>query len=225
MPEALPRAIPVMTLPETVFFPRTVLPLHIFEPRYREMLRDTLAGHRIFAVAALDARRSKSSAELEPPQRIATAGVIRVCQKNENGTSDLLLEGLARVEILSIVREQPYRMIRVRPLCDATAASADDLGQLRRDLLRAVNLRIKLGESLPPGLNQALRTIEDAAVLCDLLVFSLVSDAAFKQRMLETIDTAQRLQHAIARFRQDAAVLRLQRRLQATLGDDEIEHN
>ena len=50
----LPSEVPVMTLPETVFFPQALMPLHIFEPRYREMLRNVLATNRLFAVAGLD---------------------------------------------------------------------------------------------------------------------------------------------------------------------------
>ena len=46
---SLPNAIPVMTLPDTVLFPQALLPLHIFEPRYQQMLRDVLATHRMFA--------------------------------------------------------------------------------------------------------------------------------------------------------------------------------
>ena len=50
----VPETVPVMTLPNTVFFPQALLPLHIFEPRYRQMLRDVLARDRLFAVARLD---------------------------------------------------------------------------------------------------------------------------------------------------------------------------
>ncbi|HVU15964.1 MAG TPA: LON peptidase substrate-binding domain-containing protein [Candidatus Didemnitutus sp.] len=57
----VPPTLPVMTLPRTVFFPQALLPLHIFEPRYREMLRDVLATTRIFAVARLDPSRAAES--------------------------------------------------------------------------------------------------------------------------------------------------------------------
>jgi Lon protease-like protein len=49
----VPDEVPVMTLPNLAFFPQALLPLHIFEPRYRQMLRDVLASNRIFAVACL----------------------------------------------------------------------------------------------------------------------------------------------------------------------------
>jgi ATP-dependent Lon protease len=225
MNDELPAEIPVMTLPATVLFPRTVLPLHIFEPRYREMLDDVLAAVRIFAVARMARPSLHALSPTEPPHRVATAGIIRACQKNADGTSDLLLEGLQRVRIRSIIRESPYRVIAVDPLPDATDASSAELGRLRRDLLRALEVRRKLGASLPPEIERAVRGIADPAALCDLLVFAMSGDPNFQQSMLETIDPARRLARAIDRFRQEATAQRLQRRLQGSLDDDSIGHN
>src|SRR5437870_3365342 len=89
----VPDEVPVMTLPNLAFFPQALLPLRIFEPRYKEMLRDVLATNRLFAVAGLDAR--EGSAQFEPLYRIATIGIVRACQGNEDGTFNLLLQGLA----------------------------------------------------------------------------------------------------------------------------------
>ena len=55
-----------MTLPNTAFFPQALMPLHIFEPRYREMLRDVLASNRLFAVAGLDLERLNDFAGGDP---------------------------------------------------------------------------------------------------------------------------------------------------------------
>ena len=90
----VPETVPVMTLPDTVFFPQALLPLHIFEPRYQEMLRDVLAGNRLFAVARLNNARPPNSKRPEPPHHIASVGIIRACQKGDNDTSNLLLQGI-----------------------------------------------------------------------------------------------------------------------------------
>jgi len=214
-----------MTLPDTVFFPKTVLPLFIFEPRYRQMLGDVLAGGRLFAVATLAKRPAVGQTEFEPPQRIATAGVVRACQKNENGSSNLLLEGVSRIEILGIVRELPYRMIRVRPVPDSTEAGIGTLARLRKSLLRAVDLRAKFGQMLPPDLEIAVREIEDPAALCNLLIFAMCRDTSFQQKALEMTDTAERLRFTIHRFNADVEILRLHQRLQGRVGDDDIGHN
>ena len=96
----VPHEIPVMTLPDVAFFPQALLPLHIFEPRYLTMLGDVLASNRLFAVAGLNSSLAESGDQAEPPHRVAGIGMVRACQKSENGTWNLLLQGLARVEIL-----------------------------------------------------------------------------------------------------------------------------
>ena len=95
-----------MTLSQTVLFPQAMMPLFIFEPRYREMLSHVLMQDRIFAVAALD--EAKDDAEVfETPCSIASVGVVRACKQNPDGTSNLILQGLARIEFERIVCEEP----------------------------------------------------------------------------------------------------------------------
>ena len=67
----VPDEVPVMTLPNVAFFPQALMPLHIFEPRYRHMLRDVLASNRIFAIAGLDLGQLGQSENPEPQHRIA----------------------------------------------------------------------------------------------------------------------------------------------------------
>src|SRR5580658_3201860 len=111
----LPDEVPVMTLPKIAFFPQALLPLHIFEPRYRRMLREVLASNRLLAVAGINPELADAQGQFEPPHRVAGIGLIRACQKNGDGTSNILLQGLCRVEILDILADEPYRRIRIRP--------------------------------------------------------------------------------------------------------------
>src|SRR3954447_5841679 len=138
----LPDEVPVMTLPNTTFFPQALLPLHIFETRYRQMLRDVLASNRLFAVAGLDLQRLSEPGQFEPPHRVASVGIIRACQKNDNGTSNLLLQGLCRVEILKIIRDEPYRRIRIRALSSQAGGTPDENQALRRELARLLNVKL-----------------------------------------------------------------------------------
>ena len=76
----IPEEVPVMTLSSTVLFPQAVMPLFIFEPRYKKMLSDVLAQNRIFAVATID-ERTKDTTDTETPYPIAGIGLIRACKK------------------------------------------------------------------------------------------------------------------------------------------------
>src|SRR5665213_2773267 len=145
----VPETVPVITLPNTFFFPQALMPLHIFEPRYREMLRDVLANDRIFAVAQLDVNRAGQDESAEPLHHIASVGIIRACQKDENETSNLLLQGLCRVEITKIVREDPYRVIAVQPIATTAGTHQAELEVLRLEVMKLLNVRRRLGTPIP----------------------------------------------------------------------------
>ena len=221
----LPDDVPVMTLPDVSFFPQALMPLHIFEPRYRHMLRDVLSTNRLFAVAGLDPQQLGEPGAFEPPHRIATVGIVRACQKNGNGTSNLLLQGLARVEIVGIVTDAPYRRARLRALASQPGATDDENRLLRRELSRLLNLKLKLAASGAAEMAKFLRTVDDPEAFVDIAAFSLCEDPVLKQRLLETLDVHRRLDLFNRQLRREVDALKLRRRLQGRLPDDLISGN
>jgi Lon protease-like protein len=221
----LPDEVPVMTLPNTAFFPQALMPLHIFETRYRQMLRDSLATNRLFAVAGLNLGRMNEPDHFEPPHRVASVGIIRACQKNDNGTSNLLLQGLCRVEIVKIVRDEPYRSIQIRALSSQAGATADENQALRRELSRLLNLKLKLAASGATEMTAFLKTVEDPEAFVDIAAFSLCENSVLKQRLLETLDVHRRLELFGAELRTEIEGLKLRRKLQGRLPDDRIPEN
>lgn len=220
----VPDTVPVMTLPNTVFFPQALLPLHIFEPRYRQMLHDVLNRDRLFAVARLDPAALRKGG-LEPAHTVATVGIVRACQKADNDTSNLLLQGICRVAIQTIVREQPYRVIAIRPLTTVSGGNADQLDAERREVMRLINLRRRLGASAPKGMTQFLESIEDADTFADVAAFNLCDDGAFKQALLEELDTRRRLRLFATKLKSEIEGQKLRRKLQGRLTDDHIADN
>ena len=221
----LPDEVPVMTLPNVTFFPQALMPLHIFEPRYRQMLKEVLATNRLFAVTGLNQKRLQQAGEFEPPHRVASVGIVRACQKNDNGTSNLLLQGLCRVEVLEIVADQPFRRIRVRPLPSEPVADPAENVRLRVELARLIALKQKFGAPVPPEMAEFLRTVEDPEVFIDLAAFSLCENTALKQKLLETLDVRRRLELFANQLRREIEALRLQRKLQGGLADERISDN
>jgi Lon protease-like protein len=138
-----PREAPVMTLPEATLFPQALLPLYIFEPRYRQMLADALHSNRMLAIAMQKPGNSR-----EVPMPVAGLGLIRVSVGHRDGTSHLILQGIARVELEQAVRYRPYRIHRIKalhtPPCDSVAADA--LLAKVRELLQE---RVRLGLKFP----------------------------------------------------------------------------
>src|SRR6266567_6727658 len=139
----IPREVPVMTLPNATLFPQALLPLYIFEPRYRQMLADALHSNRMFSVAMQKPGRGRES-----PAPVAGLGLIRVSVGHRDGTSHLILQGLARVELEETVRYKPYRIQKIRamqtPPCDNV--KVDALLAKVRELLEE---RIVLGLPFP----------------------------------------------------------------------------
>ncbi|MSU46768.1 MAG: hypothetical protein EXS42_06510 [Lacunisphaera sp.] len=221
----VPEAVPVMTLPNTVFFPQALLPLHIFEPRYQEMLRDVLASNRLFAVARLDRTRPENPAEPEPLHHIASVGIIRACQNADNDTSNLLLQGICRVEVKAIVREVPYRIIAVKPITTTAGTHHAELELLRFEVMRLLNLRRRLGAPAPKGMTRFLESIDDIDTFADIAVFNLCDDGAIKQQLLETLETRRRLQLFVRSLKTEIEGQRLRRKLQGLLPDDQIAGN
>ncbi len=221
----IPDVVPVMTLPNTTFFPQALMPLHIFEPRYRQMLRDVLASNRLFAVAGLNLARLAEAGQFEPPYRVASVGIVRACQKSSNGTSNLLLQGLCRVEIVSIVQDEPYRRIEVRALASEAGASAGENETLRRELARLLRLKSKLAETNPNEMTAFLKSVDDPEAFVDIAAFSLCEDVRLKQRLLETLDVHRRLELFGSRLRVEIEQLKIQRKLQGPLSDDDVANN
>ncbi|MEY2466298.1 MAG: uncharacterized protein QOD03_819 [Verrucomicrobiota bacterium] len=198
----IPREAPVMTLPNATLFPQALLPLYIFEPRYRQMLAEALESHRIFAIAM-----QKPGTTREIPSPIAGLGLIRVSVEHGDKTSHLILQGLARVELGETVRYKPYRVQKIRalatPPCDTVAADA--LLAKVRELLQE---RMQLGLPFPPFPSAApsisakevlkyLDSIENPEQVADLVSCAVLAGANERQTILETVDVENRLRWLI----------------------------
>lgn len=225
----LPDEVPMMTLPHTAFFPQALMPLHIFEPRYRHMLRDVLATNRLFAVGGINFDELNLPGKFEPPHRVAAVGIIRACQKNDNGTSNLLLQGLCRVAIEDIVHDEPYRRVRVRALLSQAGGTDDENQSLRRELARLLGVKLRLSATSKASgsgeMTAFLKTVEDPEAFVDIAAFSLCEDAQLKQKLLETLDVHHRLELFGDRLRREIEMLKLRRKLQGRLPDDRISDN
>ena len=200
-----------MTLPNATLFPQALLPLYIFEPRYRQMLADALHSHRMFLVAM-----QKPGHLRETPWPVAGLGLIRVSVGHRDGTSHLMLQGLARVELEAAVRYKPYRIQRIRPLeippCDTLAVEAL-IAKVRELLAERMDLGLSfpfpvmsLGKAQdspePPSISAKevlhyLDSISDPEHVVDLVSCAVLPGAMERQAILETVDVEARLRRLV----------------------------
>ncbi|MFQ5668961.1 MAG: LON peptidase substrate-binding domain-containing protein [Acidobacteriota bacterium] len=113
---SLPRSVPVFPLPSVVFFPGTVVPLHVFEPRYRLMVRDARAGSGFIALALLKPGWEPEYYGSPEVHSIGCAGRLLEVVDLPAGRFNIKLTGICRVRFLSFESESPYRVARVHAL-------------------------------------------------------------------------------------------------------------
>lgn len=219
----LPAVVPAITLPNMAFFPQALIPLHIFEPRYRAMLHDVLKNDRLVVVAGLNA--SPTGHGFEPPHRIAGLGIVRACKKRDDGTSDLLVQGVMRVEILGIVAEKPYRRVRVRVRPSKAGSSDADNAHLRAETQHLLIERQRLDSPAPEGMTSLLQTIDDPDIFTDIAAFHFCRDALVKQQLLATLNIHERMRFLAQYLRREIDATELRHLLQRGLPDDKIAHN
>jgi ATP-dependent Lon protease len=199
-----------MTLPSATLFPQALLPLYIFESRYRRMLADMLKTHRMFSVAMQKPGRVR-----ETPCTVAGLGLIRVSVGHDDGTSHLILQGLTRVELGATVQTKPYRVQNIRPL---QAAPTDNvvIDALVAKVLELVEERVRLGpfpfpfpavpnngaaknknETLSPLAGEEvlgyLEKLPTADQVADLVSCALIPGPVERQKILETVELENRL--------------------------------
>lgn len=110
--------VPIFPLPNVVFFPKILLPLHIFEPRYRKMVADVLDGEQKIGMVLLQEGWEKDYFGTPAVFSVGCLGHMEAHERLAQGRFNILLRGLKRFEIVDFVQQKPYRIARVRMLVD-----------------------------------------------------------------------------------------------------------
>lgn len=183
--QAFDGEVRLFPLPNLVFFPHTLQPLHIFEPRYRQMTADALGGDRLIALVLVNSE-SGSGSKTEPPiHPVACLGRIIADQLLSDGRSNLLLRGLSRVRIIEeIPNGKMYRSAKVELIPDRGDAPVDMLMELRKQLEEKILPRFKEGP-IAKQLNDLFHSELSLGALTDILAFALPVPLEWKQKMLE----------------------------------------
>jgi len=213
----IPSEVPVMTLPGATLFPQALLPLYIFEPRYRRMLKDMLASERMFTVAM-----QRPGTTHESPCAVAGLGLIRVSVDHKDGTSHLILQGLTRVHLKQTLQYKPYRVQTIRPV-EMPEADSVVVDALLAKLLELVRHRLQLGQpAMPFPLLQSeasesaggsmsspadnvtgdqvveyLESQGNPGAVADMVACALLGHPGQRQTILETFDVEERLKHLV----------------------------
>ena len=114
----LPATIPIVPLPNVVLFPNVFLPLHIFEPRYRAMVKDALASDRIIGMVLLRPGFEADYAGRPPVYPIGCAGLITHSEPLSDGRFNIVLRGLEKFRMTHEEGGQLYRLAQVEAVAE-----------------------------------------------------------------------------------------------------------
>jgi uncharacterized protein len=177
----LPSVLPLFPLPNVVLFPEVSLPLHVFEPRYREMLADALEGERLIGMVLLKAGFEAEYEGRPPVYPIGCAGLVTHAERLPDGRSNIVLQGLEKFRVLDERDDRAYRRAHVEPLAEWPSDRAREplRGARRRLEALVAPLVERAGAELkiPP-------TISDEE-LVNALAQYLPLEAVEKQALLE----------------------------------------
>ncbi|MFQ5707174.1 MAG: LON peptidase substrate-binding domain-containing protein [bacterium] len=118
LPKVKTDVVPIFPLPSVVFFPKTFLPLHIFESRYRQMVEDAVNGSNRIAMALLKDGWENDYFGNPEVHSVGCVGEIQLSEKLADGKYNIMLYGLSRVKIVRFVQDNPYRIAEVKYLED-----------------------------------------------------------------------------------------------------------
>ena len=213
---SLAEPVSVFPLPNVVLFPRAVLPLHIFEDRYRLMIREALAGDPLVAMALLcPGYQEKYYTNVARIYPVVCVGQILSHEKLDDGRYNILLQGLCRARVRQERPEGQYRRAMLQAMLSREPPEKTQRQALRQKLRQAIAsppfARISVARKLQDLMAMDL-TLGEVA---DLVAYAMVQEIQVKQDLLEQLDVAQRVEQLLTEIQTLGRIVDLTRRHRA----------
>ncbi len=186
--------VALFPLPQVVLFPGALMPLHVFEPRYRAMTRDVLASTRRVCIVQIPEDHDIDDFGQPEVAGIAGIGEVVKCDALPDGRFNVLVEGKARARLAELPFRRPYRkaQLTILPCAGKTPDPA-----LVRALVSTATRVAGIVRQCHPGFRFCLPETEDAGRLADACAHYLVLDGNERQKLLETLDIGERLERCL----------------------------
>ena len=178
----LPTTIPIFPLPNVVLFPNVFLPLHIFEPRYRAMVADSLAGDRIIGMTLLQPGFEGDYHGNPAVYAVGCAGVITHAERLPDGRSNVVLRGLEKFRIVEEDHSRAYRVATIDPLPETTSEADRPLLRQQRQRLETLLIAAIERGGADPRFPPAIADDDLINALAQYLALSPVERQALLER-------------------------------------------
>jgi hypothetical protein len=187
--------VPVFPLPNVVFMPHSMLPLHIFEPRYKQMFGDALSGDSHIGVVQLKPGWEKDYYGSPAVYRMLGVGIIVHSKRWTDGRYDVVLEGTARGRIVTESQRGDYRVAEVELLEDVLRAETrGEIDALHSLLLPAFRRVTDHDEAAKEGFRPGSWSDPGPGTVADVLAAKFMQNAYDLQSILSETDVLRRLQ-------------------------------
>jgi len=184
--------VPIFPLPNVVLFPKTLLPLHIFEHRYRAMTREAIAGDGKIAILLLKEGWEFDSNDRPALHEIGCVGRVETYEELEEGKYNIVLTGLHRIRLVREIEHSPYRLAEVEVLEEAVCDDQNEDIILRRNRLGGLFSRyLELAASDKAGAGETVLRLGFEAMV-NMVATALNLPAETKQALLEMNEVTDR---------------------------------
>ncbi|MDI9611771.1 MAG: LON peptidase substrate-binding domain-containing protein [Acidobacteriota bacterium] len=206
--------VPLFPLPNVVLFPKTPVPLYIFEERYRVMIREAIAGNREIVIALLRPGGETGPGGMPEVHDIACLGRIESYEELEDGKYNIVVVGVDRVRILREVRHSPYQQVEVERIEPALPGwTAEEIAGRQSRIGELFARFTELATGTPQQVNELMPQLDfDALVNMVAMTLNLAIDQ--KQALLELDDASERCDALIPVLEQQLETLVLVRRFE-----------
>ncbi len=178
----LPSTLPLFPLPNVVLFPNVFLPLHIFEPRYRDMVRHALAGERLIGMVLLRPGWESDYDGRPDVYPVGCAGLITFSEQHPDGRYNIVLRGFEKFRILGEEQGHSFRMARIEPLMEEPTESDKAIIRAERRRLETVLVPPPRGRGADPRVPPSMADEDLVNALAQYLDLEPVEKQALLER-------------------------------------------
>jgi ATP-dependent Lon protease len=208
---AIPDALPVLPLRESVVFPLTAMPLAVGQPRSLKLVDDVMRGNRLLALVAQQDANTEP-ANPEDLYRVGSVGMIHQMARAPDGSVRLMVQGLERIKIREWISREPYLVARIEAAPDVTG-DATETEALRHAIVDIFRRLVEASPDLPDELAVAVDNVSDPRHIAYFVGSVVPFDVATRQAVLELDPVPAKLRRLVDLLQRELAVRELGRKI------------
>lgn len=216
--EKSPEVLPILPLFEAALFPKMVLPL-VVQGESIQLIDEAMSKNRIIGLLVSKEKEMKSSYSAEDLYDVGTSALILKMAKTEDNKAQLLVQGLSRFKVLETVEKKPYLKTRVE-LIKEKEQKDKEVEALMSNLLGLFTKIVEFSPALQPEIVGMAKSIKEAGTLADMVTSTLDATPEEKQKILETIDTKERLKEVTRLSNYQLEIVELGSKIQTQVKGD-----